>query len=83
MKKYVQTHKIISRSIIIYRMRNFNTKSIENSYEKYKKLGFTCSTVQLVEDRTGKKQMKVTYKFNSITLNNCLNYCKSKDYTNW
>ena len=33
-------------------MRNFNTKSIENSYEEYKKLGFTCSTVKLLEDKT-------------------------------
>ena len=77
--KHVQTHKIISESIVKYRMRNFNTKSIRNYYEEYKKLGFKCSTVQLTEDRTSKKQMKVIYKFNSITLNNCLSYCKTTD----
>jgi len=78
-KSHVQTHKINSGAIVKYRMRNFNTKSIENSYKEYKKLGFACSTVKLLEDPTGKKQMKVFYKFNSITFNNCLDYCKAND----
>jgi len=75
----VQNRKIIFQSIILYRMRNFNNQTIENSYEEYKKLGFTCSTVKLFEDQTGRKQMKVLYKFNSITFKNCLDYCKAND----
>ena len=39
--KYVQTHKKNSETIVKYRMRNFNNRTIENSYEQYKKLGFT------------------------------------------
>ena len=82
-KSHVQTHKINSGAIVKYRMRNFNTKSIENSYEEYKKLGFTCSTVKLLEDKTDRKNMKVFYKFSSITLNNCLNYCRTSDNCIW
>ncbi len=81
--KHVQTQKNISKSIVKYRMRNFNTKSIKNSYEEYKKLGFTCSTVKLLEDKTDRKKMKVFYKFSSITLNNCLNYCRTSDNCIW
>ena len=76
--------KIISQSMVLYRMRNFNNQTIENSCEEYKKLGFTCSTVKLLEDRTNRKQMKVFYKFSSITLNNyCLNYCMTTDNCIW
>jgi len=77
--KKSKTPKQNSQAIVKYRMRNFNTKSIENSYKQYQKLGLTCSTVQLLEDPTGKKQMKVLYKFNSITFDNCLDYCKAND----
>ncbi len=78
-KKDSKTPKQISQLIVKYRMRNFNNQTIENSYEKYKKLGLTCSTVKLLENVTGEKQMQIFYKFNSITLNNCLNYCKTTD----
>ena len=54
----VQTRKQISETIIKYSMRNFNNRSIENSYKEYKKLGFTCSTVKLLEDAKDTKQMK-------------------------
>jgi len=81
-KKESKTPKQISQPIVKYRMRNFNNQTIEIL------TGLTCSTVKLLEDVTGEKQMQVFYKFNSITLNNCLNYCKSKDrqlylYTYW
>ena len=78
-KKECKTPKQISQPIVKYRMRNFNNQTIKNSCKEYKKLGLTCSTMKLLEDVTGEKQMQVFYKFNSITLSNCLNYCKIKD----